>query len=505
MQIWFSGIFAKEAAGVAFVDDDEILRVMRGYNPWWLAGAIPAEAVKTVRRMAFHEVADWLWRRRVQRAVLLTGARRVGKTTILYQLIADALSQGFPARHILLLSLDHPVFKLTTLEKIVEMFEVNISEANETALLLLDEIQYAQDWDRYLKILVDRRPGYKIVATGSASAVLRGRGTESGVGRWVEIRMPTLSFYEYVLLKGLPRPDIPAGLKPSHLPKLPPAQAQEIVEKCAPLLPLFHRYLLHGGFPETALMEDTAAAQRLLREDVVDKVLKRDIVALYNIRNVLELERLFIYLCLHSGGIVVKDTLARELRVSRPTVEKDLELLEASHLIYRLNPLPAAGKRALKPLTKVYVADPALRNAVLVRADEVLTDPDQMGMIVETAVLKHLLTFYYPEQPRLGYWRDSRAGDEVDLVLTLPSGSHVAVEVKYRERVSAADARGLLAFCAAVEVAGAFLVTKGRADVGPLDAPHLPAGRTGPWRIPAYAFLYLLGHAEHERATGRSG
>ena len=66
----------------------------------------------------------------------------------------------------------------------------------------------------------------------------------------------------------------------------------------------FNRYLLVGGFPELALADNDILAQQIMRDDVVDKVLKRDLPALYKIRNVTELERIFIYLCNVSSEVV---------------------------------------------------------------------------------------------------------------------------------------------------------------------------------------------------------
>ena len=71
-----------------------------------------------------------------------------------------------------------------------------------------------------------------------------------------------------------------------------------------PLTGHFHDYLLRGGFPEPALTDGLTRCQRLLREDIVDKVLKRDMTAFYGVRRVLEIERLFLYLCYHDGGIL---------------------------------------------------------------------------------------------------------------------------------------------------------------------------------------------------------
>lgn len=58
---------------------------------------------------------------------------------------------------------------------------------------------------------------------------------------------------------------------------------------------------MRGGFPQTALVDSIPQAQRLLREDIIDKVLKRDMTAIFGVRRVLELEQTFIYLCMHDG------------------------------------------------------------------------------------------------------------------------------------------------------------------------------------------------------------
>ena len=83
----------------------------------------------------------------------------------------------------------------------------------------------------------------------------------------------------------------------------------------------FNRYLLVGGFPELALAENDIYAQQIMREDLVDKVLKRDLPSLYSIRNATKLERIFLYLCNVSSEIVSVDAIAKELGgVSRPTI-----------------------------------------------------------------------------------------------------------------------------------------------------------------------------------------
>jgi hypothetical protein len=249
----------------------------------------------------------------LRRAVLLSGPRRVGKTTVLYQLAEALLGEGLEPRSILYLSLDHPVLKLLGLRDILALYHAHIQGEGRPTVLLLDEVQYARAWETEVKLLVDHGPNYRIVATGSASVVHRDRLAESGVGRWVTVQVPTLSFYEFVRIRGEPLPSLDPGLRPQDLFALPAADLLQVAAQLRPLLPLFQRYLLVGGFPETARQEDIGLCQRLLREDVVERVLKRDMTALFGVRNVNELERLFIYLCLHTGGILAHQTVAKTL------------------------------------------------------------------------------------------------------------------------------------------------------------------------------------------------
>ena len=168
----------------------------------------------------------------------------------------------------------------------------------------------------------------------------------------------------------------------------------------------FIRYLQIGGFPELALANDDLAAQQLMREDVVDKVLKRDLPSLYKIRNATELERIFLYLCNVSSDIVSIDAIAKELNgVSRQTVENYIQYMESANLIYRSWPVQLAGKHILKARAKVYIADAAIRNAVLMD-ESLLTNPTELGKIVETSVYKHVAAFYYREAASIGYFRN---------------------------------------------------------------------------------------------------
>ncbi|MFC1761026.1 ATP-binding protein [Planctomycetota bacterium] len=479
------------------IDTTEIQAVIRGFNPWWMNKPLD---IPDFRRLGFFACRQLLHTSGLKRAILLSGPRRVGKTTVLEQLAASLLEddQALPAS-ILYLSLDHPLLKLMSLARILKMYHETVHPAGQPTTLLLDEIQYAGDWDLELKQLVDHHPEYRIIATGSATVLHKDKLSESGVGRWITVPMPTLNFYEFVQIRN-ESPDLsgPAP-KPSDLLHAGAHDLANLAERLRPLMPAFQRYLLVGGFPETARAQDLALSQRILREDVVERVLKRDMTAIFGIRRVAELEKLFIYLCLHSGDIFSPKTCADVLEVGSPqTVRNHLGFLEQAHLIYRLDPEKLSGKAVLRSRPKIYLADAALGNAVLLRSEEILSDTDQMGKIVETTVLRHLYAYYYRDTPRIGYWRDNKTDKEVDIIVRSPAYT-LPVEVKYRSKADIPVNCGMATFCKAEPVKQAFWITQRPED---FDVQKVPGCDTPILRIPAYIFCYLLGQAERSLWDG---
>lgn len=474
-----------------FFGSGDVLGVLERFNLWWEGGVL---FNPEFRRLAYRACRNYLEDLALRRAVLLSGPRRVGKTTVLRQLAQDSVDEGRPPGSILYVSLDHPLLKLVRLPEILRIYHEHVHPQGQPTLLLLDEVQYARDWDLEVKQLVDRHPEYRILATGSASVVHRRRLSESGVGRWVEVPMPTLSFYEFIRIAGAPIPAVSTDLRPTDLFHKDPKKlfpAVRLAFKQA--LPMFNRYLVVGGFPETAAhLDDVALCQRLLREDVVERVLKRDMAELLGVRNLGDLERLFIYLCMHSGGILAVQTCARALGTSAATVSNHLEALEQANLVYRLAPYELGGKKVLKARHKFYLVDAALRNAILLRGDDILTHPDEMGAIVEGAVLRHLYAYHYRDTPKISYWRDAKAAKEVDIIVSSPAYVFPA-EVKYREKPVLTEKTGLVSFCRKEPVKQAFWVTKRAEDFAVTQFPGLD---TQFLQIPAHIFLYLLGQAE---------
>ena len=147
-------LYIKGGGIVAITTKEGILKVLTAFNPWWRSGAVHPEFAKRYRRFIYYEAMKRLLQTDLRRTVILTGARRVGKTTVLYQMIQTLLSEGVPPRRILFTSLDHPMLKLAGLDDILSCYHENVYPDRDT-YYFFDEIQYAADWALWLKTPYD--------------------------------------------------------------------------------------------------------------------------------------------------------------------------------------------------------------------------------------------------------------------------------------------------------------------------------------------------------------
>ncbi len=464
----------------------DFLAVLSRFNPWWLGAALPA--VPLWRRAAFASILAWARAPEPHRALLLSGARQVGKTTLILQLVRALLDRDVPPSNILYVTFDHPLLKLVGPDELLRIWREFTPAAPGPEYLLFDEIQATTGWQVWLKHQVDFEKRRRIVVTGSATPLTR-ENVESGVGRWQTLRIATLSFYEFLQIREADVPALPVVNSLQQLSRWTPTDFVRVSATAAGLTSLFHEYLLRGGFPQSARIATVEEAQKLLREDIVDKVLKRDMTALFGVRRVVELEQVFLYLCLHDGGILNLPELCKNLELKRPTVENFIDLLESAHLIYQLKPL-GYGKEVLRGRRKVYLADPALAPSVLLRGRSLLQDDTLLGYAVETAVFRHLFGRYYQQAIGFSYWRN-RSGQEVDVVAEI-RGQRVPFEVKYRAPANI-DLAGLKAFIRERSPERAYVLTREIADFGivPDAASTIPIVR-----LPAALACYWLGAAE---------
>ncbi len=475
--------------------DSELIAILREMNPWWRGERVAD--LPAWRRAAFAELELWLREPPAPRAVLLSGARQIGKTTLFLQGIEALIASGVNARNVLYVTFDHPLLKLAGLEAVLRLWRATETREPGPEYVFVDEIQFLPHWQTWVKHQVDFQKERRIALTGSATPLVT-EEQESGVGRWHTIRLATLSFYEFLRIQKRPEPELPDVPSLGRLFEWSEGDFVRVGEAGEALAVHFHEYLQRGGFPQCALAPSVTWAQKLLREDIVDKVLKRDMTALFGVRRVVELEHTFLYLCLHDGGMLDMQALCQNLAVKKPTATNFIELLSAVHLIHKLPPL-GYGKEVLRGRHKVYLVDAAISPSVLSKGRALLEDAALLGRAVETAFFKHVFTRFYDVNVNFAYWRGKKDA-EVDIVAEV-QGRLVPFEVKYRgQSTGAGELKGLREFCASKGVKRGYVITRQFSDFGVLRLNEGGA-EIELLKIPAPLACYWLGRSELESAS----
>lgn len=338
------------------VSEKEIENRFRLDNPWWQAGAGIDPTYRSFPRRAYLDSFSRLVRQKdINRAAVLLGPRRVGKTILVYHAIQDFLDHyGISGRDVFYMSLETPIYTGLSLEGLVNRFQRLFSRPDGTRLyVFFDEIQYLKNWEVHLKSLVDTYQGLRFVATGSAAAALKAKSTESGAGRFTEYILPPLTFAEY--LRFVDREDELIVEAASEL-----EAPRYFTENIFGLNEAFIDYLNFGGYPEAVFSEVLRQnPRRYIKSDIIDKVLLRDLPILYGINDIQELNSLFNTLAYNTGQELSLESLSKTSNVAKNTLLKYLEYLEAAFLIKRIRRVDRDATRFKRVTTfKVYLTNP---------------------------------------------------------------------------------------------------------------------------------------------------
>lgn len=470
------------------VSDLEINSRLREENPWWIDGAgIDRDFAALPRRAYLQPFTRLLRQDGPQRALLLLGPRRVGKTILVFHAIDDLLQHDVAGRDILYISLETPTFFGQSLESLVRRFQKMFERPTGTALFVFfDEIQYLKGWEVHLKSLVDSFRGIQFVATGSAAAALKHKSTESGAGRFTEYVLPPLTFFEYLRFIGSEDALIVDDLDRDDAGRF---RARDIHG----LNDAFVNYVNFGGYPEAVFSETVRNnPRRYIKSDIIDKVLLRDLPSLYGIADVQELNSLFNTVAYNSAQEISVEDLSQSSGVSKPTIGKYLEYLEAAFLIKRLRRIDENAAHFRKAMTfKVYLTNSTMRSALFAPLD---ADDAAMGHMVETAVFSQWLhNASYIESLHYARWKKG----EIDLVsLDAAQRPRFAVEVKWSDRApsDAKEIKALLEFARINPLARRPLVTtRTLSDIKTIDGIEVEF-------TPASLHCYTVGRNTLERS-----
>lgn len=382
-------------------------------NPWWTENDVPSFYKEMSPRLYLNIFYPLVTELSIQRAIILMGPRRVGKTVMLYHTIQKLIANGISPQNIIYISVETPIYNGILLEQLFNLSKQILNKpTNDKSqyYVFFDEIQYLKNWEVNLKSLVDTYHNVRFVASGSAAAELKKRSDESGAGRFSDFNLPPLTFYEYIHLK-----DYTHLLLPD---KIDWYGGQTDVYKSLnieKLNQLFLDYINFGGYPEVVFSEKMRENPgQFIRHDIIDKVLLRDLPSLYGIQDVQELNSLFTMIAYHSGDQFSYEKMSKESGVRKELLKKYIEYLEAAFLIRVIHRTDDTAKRYQRETTfKIYLTNPSLRCALF----QPISESDaEMGNMVETAVYAQ----WIPRQnANIAYanWRLNRKEQgEVDLV-----------------------------------------------------------------------------------------
>jgi predicted AAA+ superfamily ATPase len=393
------------------IPSEKIIERLRYENPWWVNKQIPEVYNTMGRRLYFNLFYPFVFENNIRRALVLMGPRRVGKTVMLFHSIQQLINENENPQKIFFIGIDNPIYMNLSLEDILILCKQSLALENlNGCYVFFDEIQYLKDWERHLKVLVDSYPETKFIVSGSAAAALKWHSTESGAGRFTDFMLPPLTFQEFIHLKNMNHLIYNGSIQYGN------KQIQYcLTHDIKALNKEFIDYLNFGGYPEVVLSKKIQSDMgRYVKNDIVDKVLLRDLPSLYGIKDVQELNRFFTYLAYNTGNEFSYETMSNESGIQKDTLKKYLEYLEAAFLIKVLNKVDINAKRLKRIINfKVYLTNPSLRTALFSPISE--TDIE-MGNMVETAVLSQWM---HRKKLDLTYarWKEGRSEGEVDLVL----------------------------------------------------------------------------------------
>ena len=303
-------------------------QILYRYNPWWEEEYMPASFLE--RKHIFGNLKNTLETRQV---VILTGLRRVGKTTLMKQLINHLIGeQGIDPKLVFYVSLDDYLLTSNTIIEIIEEYrKINRVSFSEKVYLFLDEVTHQKDFELQLKNIYDQQNA-KVYVSSSSASILKSKKAFL-TGRNVVMEVLPLDFEEYLNFKGI-------KIKKSD---------KQLLKK------YFEDFMQTGGMPEYVLTGDVEYLKEL-----IDDVIQKDIAAFYGVKDVQILKDFFLLLMERSGKICSINKIAKILDISPDSARRYLQMFADAYLIFLVPRFGKTNERLLSA-KKIYAADLGMR------------------------------------------------------------------------------------------------------------------------------------------------
>jgi len=307
----------------------DIEEILYRFNPWWendyKISAInrPKYVDKLIKRLDKKEIE------------LITGIRRVGKSTVFKLIIHSLINKlGINPKHIFYISLDfYALEKKSILDLLEDYFKIQGIAFEQRVYVFLDEIAYKKDFSQQLKNIYDLY-NIKLFATSSSASMLKDENAYL-TGRSNLIEILPLDFEEFLAFKNL---------------KITKANHHLTYT-------FFEKYMELGGIPQFVITEDIEYIKQL-----ADDIIYKDIMSFHSVKETSLLRDFFYLLMERSGKQLSLNKVSKVLGISVDTARRFFEYFKDSFLIY---PIEKCGKlnERIKSPKKIYVADVGIKNA----------------------------------------------------------------------------------------------------------------------------------------------
>ena len=376
--------------------------------------------------------------------IILTGARQVGKTSLMKKMLEDVKKGQNTA--FLDMDLAANLEKGESLEKFMDFLYLNgYTEEKDRFYVFVDEFQRSQDLANVFKNIYDHYKNIKIIASGSSSLTIKNNLKESLAGRKFIFEINPLDFEEFLIFKQ----DKKALDYYKNIPKLKSSDAQlpSLLEK------YLSEFLIFGGYPEVALNDNYETKKKLL-ESIFDLYIEKDIMIFSDIENIPAFKKIVGILAVNNGQLINYDRLAREAGIHNKTVRSYLSLIEDTYIVKEVKPFHSNKNKELTKTPKYYFSDIGVRNYFLNNYSDLKKRVDK-GQIWETYVLQELVKNGFPN---VKFWR-TKNGKELDFILE-EENEILPIEVKYESRGEASHLNNLFYFLDTYNLSTGFLLSK---------------------------------------------
>lgn len=339
--------------------------------------------------------------------MIITGLRRVGKSTLLAQIADKYFKDGF-----YFVNFEDERFLNFRVNDFDLLHETLISLFGEKKVFLLDEIQNVPEWERFVRRLHDE--GYKFVVTGSNASLLSQELGTRLTGRSIRIELFPFSFREFLLFK---------KEKISDLKVLTTSQKGR-------LLKLVNEYVIYGGIPDSLKYPELE-----IHKTLYDDVLYRDVATRYKLENMKSLKELAFFLVSNISSLISFNKLKELLKLgSVNTIKSYIDYLENSWLFFVINKYAYSVKEQQIAAKKVYSVDTGLAKSVG------FSFSDNEGKLMENMVFLQLKRKYQD----IYYYK---TGEEYEVDFFLPK-ERILIQVSKRfdmQDLKGREMRALLA------------------------------------------------------------